>query len=106
MNKDKFNPLGPHFTEEDHDKAQEQKQPKVKKVIIRTRFQDLTPAMLEFGNSCVKNFIHHKELNTYGDDWKDCAYGNDYLGLSGWAQLNKSGTLSVLVIQSVVKPCN
>jgi hypothetical protein len=78
----------------------------MKKIIIRTRGQDLTPAMLQFGNSCIKNFINHKKLNTYGDDWKDCAYSNDHLGLSGWAQLSKTGTLSMLVIQSVVKPCS
>jgi len=79
----------------------------MKKVIIRTRGQDLTPEMLSFGNSCVEHFIKHKQLNTYGSDWNDCAYGNDNTsGLSGWAQLSKSGTLSVLVISSVVKPCN
>jgi hypothetical protein len=78
----------------------------MEKVIIRTRGQELTTAMLSFGNSCVENFIKHKRLNTYGDDWKDCAYGNDTLGLSGWAQLSKSGTLSVLVISKVVDPCS
>jgi len=72
----------------------------IKKVIIRTRGQDLTPDMLEFGESCVKNFMHHKAENTYGDDWYDCAYSNDTFNLSGWAKLNlKNGTLSVLVTQ-------
>jgi len=78
----------------------------MKKVIIRTRFQDLTPAMLNFGNSCADSFVKNKALNTYGEDWKDCAYTNDSFGLTGWAQLSKSGTLSVLVISRVVEPCN
>jgi len=76
----------------------------IKKVIIRTRFQDLTPAMRSFGNRCVDNFIGHLEKNTYGDNWSECAYSNDNTGLSGWAQLNKNGTLSMLIVQSAVNP--
>jgi len=76
----------------------------IKKVIIRTRGQDLTAAMIAFGNICVNSFIYNKEKNTYGEDWDSCAYGNNDETLGGWAQLNlKSGTLSVLVTDREAK---
>ena len=78
----------------------------MKKVIIRTRGQVLTPTMLKFGNRCVDNFVNHLKLKTYGEDWNSCAYSNGAIGMSGWAELRKSGTISVLVIQAVVDPCN
>ena len=76
----------------------EQEQSKVKKVIIRTRFQDLTPAMRKFGNNCIDNFINHLKLETYGKDWCDCAYSNELSGFSAWVTLSKAGTISCLVI--------
>tara|TARA_R110000772_G_scaffold140168_1_gene249308 strand:+ start:1816 stop:2037 length:222 start_codon:yes stop_codon:yes gene_type:complete len=67
----------------------------MKKVIIRTREDELTTDMYYFGTNCAKSFIQDLEKETYGKDWKDCAYGND--DFSGWAQINKSGTISVCV---------
>lgn len=78
----------------------------MKKVIIRTRGQELTPAMLKFGDSCVNSFVNNLRLGTYGDDWKDCFYSNDTLGYSAWVTLSKSGTISALVISKVIEPCN
>lgn len=78
----------------------------MKKLIIRTRNQDLTPAMLEFGNDCANTFIKAKALNTYGDDWCSCIYTFKSKGLSCLVELRKSGTLSVLVISEVVRPCD
>ena len=96
MTEQQFNPLGPHFTE--------QGKFQVKKVIIRTRHQDLTPAMRKFGNNCVDNFVGHLEAETYGKDWCDCAYSSGVF--SGWVTLNKGGTISALVISKVVEPCS
>ena len=67
----------------------------MKKVIIRTREDELTTDMWLFGYSCANSFISDLKKETYGKDWKDCAYSNDYY--SGWAQLNKNGTISVCV---------
>ena len=67
----------------------------MKKVIIRTREDELTNSMWFFGNSCAKAFIRDLDKETYGPDWKDCAYSND--DYSGWAQINKNGTISVCV---------
>ena len=65
------------------------------KVIIRTREDELTTEMYYFGTSCLKSFMIDLENETYGKDWKDCAYSNDWF--SGWAQINKNGTISVCV---------
>lgn len=65
------------------------------KVIIRTREDELTTDMYYFGTNCAKQFIEDLEKETYGKDWKDCSYGND--DFSGWAQINKNGTISICV---------
>ena len=67
----------------------------MKKIIIRTREDELTTDMWHFGYSCANSFIRDLKNETYGDDWKDCAYSNDYY--SGWTKINKSGTISVCV---------
>ena len=67
----------------------------MKKVIIRTREDELTTDMYYFGTNCAKAFIKDLEKETYGKDWKDCAYSNDEF--SGWAQLNKNQTISICV---------
>jgi len=72
------------------------------KVIIRTRGQELTPAMRNFGNYCAESFIRDE----CSEGWEGVPYCNDALGLSGWAKLSSSGTLSVLVVKSAVNPCN
>jgi hypothetical protein len=51
--------------------------------------------MWHFGYSCANSFIRDLNNETYGKDWKDCAYSNDWF--SGWAQINKNGTVSVCV---------
>ena len=76
----------------------------MKKVIIRTRGQELTPSMRKFGNNCIDSFIDHLNRETYGKDWCDCAFSNDLF--SAWVTLNKGGTVSCLVISKVVNPCN
>lgn len=70
----------------------------MKKVIIRTREDELTYKMYSFGNSCAQAFINDLEQETYGKGWKDCAYSNDWF--SGWAQLNKNQTISVCVFSN------
>ena len=65
------------------------------KVIIRTREDELTTAMWHFGWLCVNSFIRDLKNETYGADWKDCAYSTDYY--SGWTKINKNGTISVCV---------
>ena len=67
----------------------------MKKVIIRTREDELTTDMYFFGTNCAKAFINDLEQETYGKNWKDCAYSNDEF--SGWTQLNKNQTISVCV---------
>lgn len=65
------------------------------KVIIRTREKELTTNMWLFGSSCANSFIKDLDKQTYGSDWKDCAYSNSTY--SGWAAINKNGTISVCV---------
>ena len=67
----------------------------MKKVIIRTREDELTSDMYYFGTRCAKSFIEDLEKETYGADWKGCVYSNDEF--SGWTKINKSGTISVCV---------
>ena len=67
----------------------------MKKVIIRTREDELTTDMYYFGTNCAKQFIEDLELETHGKDWNDCLYqSDDYKGL---AKLNKNQTISVCV---------
>ena len=59
----------------------------MKKVIIRTREQELTSSMYQFGSLCARSFIRDLE--------DDCLYQNDHF--KGIAKLSKSGTISVCV---------
>jgi hypothetical protein len=67
----------------------------MKKVIIITQQDELTTSMYLFGTNCVKSFINDLDKETYGKDWKDCAYSND--DYSAWVDINKSGTISVCI---------
>ncbi len=67
----------------------------MKKVIIRTREDELTTDMYYFGTNCAKHFIEDLEKETHGPDWKDCVYSNNEF--SGCAWLNKNQTISICV---------
>ena len=71
----------------------------MKKVIIRTREDEITSDMWLFGTNCARSFINDLNKQTYGSDWKDCGYSNDCF--SGWANLNKNGTISVCVFNKI-----
>ena len=67
----------------------------MKKVIIRTRDDELTSDMWQFGCSCATVFISDLSKDTYGSEWKGCGYSNDYF--SACVSINKNGTISVCV---------
>ena len=67
----------------------------MKKVIIRTHEKELTSEMWNFGYYCANSFISDLKKQTYGSDWKSCAYSND--NYTGWVNINKNGTISVCV---------
>lgn len=69
----------------------------MKKVIIRTREDELTVAMYRFGNNCAKQFIDSVEREEYGKDWNECSYLNENYKMSCWVKINKSGTVSACV---------
>ena len=71
----------------------------MKKVIIRTREDELTNDMWLFGINCAKSFIDDLNKEAYGSDWKDCGYSNNYF--SACANLNENGTISVCVFNKV-----
>ena len=75
----------------------------MKKLIIRTREEQLTPNMMLFGYSCANSFLKDLNKNIYGKDWHSCAYVNDAEGLSCYAELNKTGTVSVCVFREDAK---
>ena len=67
----------------------------MKKVIIRTREDELTTDMYLFGTNCAKAFIKDLDDKTYGSDWNSCGYGfGDNYAIT---KLNKSGTITVTV---------
>ncbi len=69
----------------------------MKKVIIRTREDELTSLMYRFGHDCALQFIDSAEREQYGEDWNSCLYSiNDY-SMSCWVEINKNGTVSVCV---------
>ena len=69
----------------------------MKKVIVRTREDELTVVMARFGNNCAMTFIKDLDKNRkqISDDWDSCAYSNDYM--SCWVKISKSGTVSACV---------
>lgn len=62
---------------------------------IRTRNQELTPDMAVFAANCYRWFTKDLRAETYGRDWKECAYSGG--NLSAWVTLNKSDSISILV---------
>ena len=69
----------------------------MKKVIIRTREDELTEKMYGFGLSCVYQFRESLKNETYGKDWNSCSYCNEDYKLSCCVQLLKTGTISACV---------
>ncbi len=69
----------------------------MKKVIVRTRENELTKTMYRFGNDCALQFIEDVEREKYGKDWCDCMYGNQDGSLSCWVKISKAGTVSACV---------
>ncbi len=69
----------------------------MKKVIIRTRNDELTRVMHRFGNQCAMQFLDSVEAETYGKDWCDCLYTSNDDSMSYWVKLSKSGTVSACV---------
>lgn len=67
----------------------------MKKVIIRTRENELTSLMCRFGHNCALQFIDSVEREEYGKDWNSCGYSND--SFSCYVQINKNGTVSACV---------
>ena len=71
----------------------------MKKVIIRTREDELTRAMHRFGNQCSMQFLDSVESEEYGKDWCDCMYTSVCGKYSCWITLSKSGTVSACVFK-------
>lgn len=69
----------------------------MKKVIVRTREDELTSIMYRFGHDCALQFIDSVEREQYGKDWDSCSYTNADYSFSCWVQMLKSGTISACV---------
>lgn len=69
----------------------------MKKVIVRTREDELTSLMYRFGHDCALQFINDVERERYGKDWSDCMYTSPRSALRCWVTLNKNGTVSACV---------
>lgn len=69
----------------------------MKKVIIRTREDELTSIMYRFGHNCALQFIDSLEREQYGDDWDSCSYATADYSMSCWVKINKNGTVSACV---------
>lgn len=69
----------------------------MKKVIIRTREEELTETMYLFALSCVEQFMESLKNESYGKDWNSCSYRNEEFNLSCWTQFSKAGTISACV---------
>lgn len=72
----------------------------MKKVIVRTREDELTSRMYRFGHDCALQFINSVEREQYGKDWCDCIYTNSATALKCWVTLSKSGTVSACVFNN------
>ena len=69
----------------------------MKKVIIRTREDELTKRMFKFGNDCALQFINSVERKQYSPDWSSCVYSNSVSPIKCLVTLSKSGTVSACV---------
>ena len=69
----------------------------MKKVIVRTREDELTSIMYRFGHNCALQFIDSSEREQYGKDWNSCSYSTVEYKMSCWVQINKNGTVSACV---------
>lgn len=69
----------------------------MKKVIVRTREEELTFDMYRFGNDCALQFIDSVEREQYGKGWDSCSYSTNDYKMSCWVQINKGGTISACV---------
>lgn len=69
----------------------------MKKVIIRTREDELTTSMYIYGNGCAIRFIRDLGLETYGKGWESCFYSNESKGLKCLVKININGTISACV---------
>lgn len=70
----------------------------MKKVIVRTREDELTSKMYRFGHDCALQFIDSVEREQYGKDWNSCAYSSGgNINMTCWVEMNKKGTVSACV---------
>lgn len=69
----------------------------MKKVIVRTKDDELTLLMYRFGHNCALQFIDSVEREQYGKDWDSCGYSAADHKMSCCVKINKNGTVSACV---------
>ena len=69
----------------------------MKKVIVRTRKDELTSLMYRFGHDCALQFIDSVEREEHGKDWDSCSYSTVDHAMSCWVKISKGGTVSACV---------
>lgn len=69
---------------------------RVKSVKIWSR-NEMSDLAFKFGFRCFESFKDSIDKNEYGENWKECAYSNDYF--CAFAKLTKSGQASIMVYE-------
>ena len=74
----------------------------MKKVIIRTREDELTRRMYLFGHDSAVWFMDDLESGTYGKDWSSCVYTSTLnKNVKCLVTLNKNDTISICVFSQL-----